>query len=292
MIIGDNVLVNTGDGVYRPSDIGRKVNIAGSWTLQWNNGIKLTIWGNPKFQIIGGNYYPFNSLHLGSAFGYKHNMKFMLPENWDSVVDLEDLIGKKGTFDLNNKGFAGFAGWFLASVLEKEKYPNQVLIETKRIKQNHLDYLKSIYPAEAITEEKSFLLIYNGWLIKFMDALFDFKGLISVPDELILDTPLTWLNEFYNGFLDGLMLEKTSGYEIPRSKFNLLQDIALISQRLNKIMNIKYRLDSGKRRIFIKHKVSEKSNLSIVDGWENIQEEILYDIGEGDFDVSGIVIRG
>ena len=52
LLIGDSVLVQRGKDIVRPSDIGTPVEIAGTWTLKFNNGATLTITEDTQLKTL------------------------------------------------------------------------------------------------------------------------------------------------------------------------------------------------------------------------------------------------
>ena len=292
LLIGDSVLVQRGNDIVRPSDIGTPVEIAGTWTLKFNNGATLTITEDTQLKTLQREeWMSLSNISRHTPFDCPVPFdKFQ--DDWnDSVIELSDYTSKSGEFDLNNLDFARFAGAFIRISRKLAARPNDyVLLKTKF--GDNINYARAIYPSGAIDENENNYFFKKCWVDELVDAVFNFTEVPSIPDDFLFKVPPEWTEAFFEGLLSGFTYDIANKcYDIADSKYKqIFSDLGILLMQLGK----SYQFGLKEREagsIMVLKFPKNVPHLLIMDGYENVAPEILYDIGDGEFNASGILVR-
>lgn len=294
MLVGDSVLLQDKDNnILRPSDIGKAIKVADTWTLVFNNGAKITTTGETKFQTNYNGNPEFVSLdNMSRATMFGSITPFVFPDTtWDSVIELSDYTNKEGKFDLNNLDFAFFSGLFLRCHKTVMTKPDAYVIDRKY--DIYKDIISSLYPKEFFSKDKKHLIFKKCWMTELIDVLFGFTDIISIPDDLINSASIEWLNRLGEGFIAGCYFDATkNGYTLSDTYEQFLFDYAIYAMRANKNYVLQYKEQPSTGARFYTVKFPERAHyLNIIDGYENQNPQVLYDVGEGPYNAFGVIIK-
>ena len=271
----------------RPSDIGTPIEIMGSWTITFNSGFSLTVDGAPSFKI-GKSWVNLNNIQISNFISSNNRINF--PEvKWDSKIELSDFTRKKGTFNLNNEKFAFMAGRF-CQALNKRK--NQISILKNRLPLP--DYTMALFPENALTDSgKTSYKVSRCWVLELLDALFNIFEEASIPDEIIFKAPAKWLQKFKDGFITGAYYDPTNrSYVLSNRNKQMVADLAIVNFKLDEYFNYEYRNHNNvKETELLVCSPAKDSDIKIIDGYENNNLQLLYDIEPGEYNVSGVIMK-
>jgi hypothetical protein len=294
LLIGDSVLLqDKKNNIVRPSDIGKPVKVSNSWTLLFNNGAKITTTGETKFETSYNGNPELMSLDNMSRFTYfAQPIHFVWSDTkkWDSKIELSDYTREKGEFDLNNLEFASFAGAFLKLQKTVMSKPNDYVI-SRNYEEKCLDIIEAFYPKEYLSIETKNIVLKKCWITELIDALFNFGELISIPDDILFNADIEWLTALGDGFFHVSTFDATKGGYCFDNKYRqFLLDYAVALSRANKNYVFQYKEVNGNFIYFIKFPAREQY-LTILDGYENKNPEVLYDVGKGPYNAFGVTVQ-
>ena len=292
MLLGDSVLVQNEKGeIFRPSDVGEPVDIMGAWTLKFNNCAVITTFETSEFRTFKSStregYTKLNNLNRNDTLGYRE--PFIFPDvKWESKINLAEYTNSgEGLFDISATDFAHFAGWFCKSFKLLKAYPDSFFFRKERVGEN-FNYVKKLGLADVIGESNKGCFIKKCYLTELIDALFDFSGVVSIPDELLFNANAEWFESFKEGLLSGCIYDKFNKvYEMSIDYVPLLSDLILALNKTGTAVNLIYKTVST---VSISFPVKPLF-LRILNGYENSVPLTLYDIGKGEFNVSGVIMR-
>ena len=296
MLIGDSVLLQKGKKIFRPSDIGTPVEIAGTWTLRFNNGTLITTTGATQFKELyqdatAENWITLDNMSRFTSLGYREPFT-VTEKKWNSEIELSDYTSKKGKFDLGDVNFAKFAGAFIKSCKKVAARPNAYAFDKVKFA-DYIDYAKTIYPQGTADEDKKYFYLNKCWVDELLDVLFNFTDVTSIPDELMFKFSEEWIEGFYNGFFSGCYYDKPNKcYVVLFSYEQFLADLNILMMRIHKSYQVAKKTDSEENEVFVVKFPDSVPPLSIIDGFENEAPKLVYDIGSGEFNASGIMIKG
>lgn len=289
MIIGDSVLVQCGDEIFRPSDKGKLVKLADTWTLRFNTGVTTTLYGNPEFLTYTDykeNWERFNNIDRSTVFGPRHIFLFE-KKRWESIVNLPDYTSGFGMFDINNNDFAKFAASFCYRAKVVKSRPNYYAVEKKRMPEVPL-FITQIFGALNIDDDEKNFYFRKCWVTELLDAIFDFTNHLSIPDDMIFEAPDDWWEAYFMGLRESVYCDNSSKvYEMPLSLSDYISELSVVASRIGQPFSVRLK-DSSFIKVLL-----DKSypNIQIDYGYKNSGVQELYDIGKGEFNVSGVIIR-
>ncbi len=292
MLVGDNVFVEVNKNIFRPSDIGQPVTVSNVWTLKFNYGIVLNIFGSPEFLVDSYEnsdrlaWLSLDNISSSTRFGARNPLYFPNVK-WNSKVKLDDYlnINTGKVFDIGDIDFARFAGWFCFVAKPAPSDLTVLRVSTKYI--DNLEYAQKLFPENSIYEEGSYFYFKKCWVTELLDVIFDFTNKISLPDEIIYSSSDVWLESFVHGLFSKVCYDPSSkSYRTSAFDDNLVNDLSVITQRVGIPFEVSF-TDASTRFKFPKG----QTRGTIVGGFENKHPILMYDIGKGEFNVSGIMMR-
>lgn len=290
MIIGDNVILQTEQGeLVRPSDIGTQVEIGNSTTLKFNNGAVITVAGSPLFhQPLTKRWISLDNMSKGTMFGKPEVFTFSDKGNWDPIINLDKYTSKEGTFDISDERFARLGGWFGKNCYKW--YTNGVhKVQKTNTKEDIIEYAKELFPKGAITETDKHFLFTDCWVTELLDAIFDGSNKFSFPDDLLTGAPASWLKTVIEGWFSCMYYDKTiKGYAVKSIPEDFLTDLVVLNQRTNTPFVVSFVEDDNVTKL--KYPKAPYL-LGIIVGYVNSTPKLLYDIGEGEFNVLGVRLK-
>lgn len=296
MLVGDSVLLQKGDKIFRPSDVGEPVEIAGTWTLRFNNGAIITTVGKTLFMTAEDAQKTFNWTSLDNLSRYSifpRPEHMIRPEvNWNSKIELSEYTSKEGEFDLADLEFAKFAGAFLATYKTLVKFPGAYVFNKEKFTP-YVSCAEKIYPSGAVSIEDKHIVLQKCWVDELLDAVFNITDVVSIPDDLILKVSKEWVEALRDGYLSCVTWDKTrTAYIASYIYAQFLSDLGVLMN----LHSIAYQI-AVKENVWGNLDISIKLNrpgsiLTIIDGYENVTPQILYDVGEGEFNASGVMLKG
>ena len=297
MLIGDSVLLQRGNDIFRPSDVGTPVEIAGTWTLRFNNGVSITTTGDTQFMELSTNrtvedWVSLDNMSRFTCLGYREPFNCDI-EKWDSNIDLSEYINKSGSFDIGNLDFAKFAGFFVKGVKTSAKKPNAYVLDKKKFGEQ-ITYCKKLYPEGYVEETGNQYFLKKCWVDELLDVFFNFTDVTSIPDELMFKVTDDWIEAFRDGFFSACIYDTSKDcYRASLAYSQFLSDYNILTMRIGQGMQVSERQDesSGSTDFVIKFPRSIPM-LNIIDGFENLSPKLVYDVGSGEFNASGIKVKG
>lgn len=284
MIISDSVLIQQADGtIVRPSDIGVPTVVMESLEMTLINGTIIRLVDNFYMKVAdNGEWIHIDDLNRSSELVPVERVAFPEPY-WDCKIDLADVCSAKtGIFDIGTEEFAEFLGAFIVNFFAS----NRRYSVRNSVVDKYSDVFNKYFEKEFLLRGRYKTEIRKCWMIELIDALFDFDNL-SIMDDMIFGTTAEWCEAFLRGVMSCLYYDETvRAWVIGDQNPQFYNDLALLAQHAGKFIRITFR-DGGNRI----NPLDEPPNTKIIRGnYVSGVEQQLYDIGDGIFNVSGVIL--
>lgn len=284
MFVSDTALMIKNDmSVIRPSDVGKKVLCTNCLEILLSSGATFIV--SEDFYINFGKRYLFiDDIDKSRKFSLRDYEWEPDTDNWNPVLSLEDLVqDAKGTINIGTKKFAKFAGFVCATI--KPIHPRGMGFSKTILKNN--DILKEVQKNFYVVHENNMALyVNNSKMYPILDALFDLER-PSIPDEILFTAPNKWVDSFLDGVIAGCT-ERNGIYTLgdtERLRW-FMNDLSVLFLRRHRFMRVKIADDKYQLIPLEKPGATKILRGKYLHG----KAVTLYDIGKGEFNLSGLSV--
>ena len=233
---------------------------------------------------FGRRYYFIDDIDKSRKFSLRDYEWEPDTDNWNPVLPLEDLVqDAKGTINIGTKKFAKFAGFVCATIRFFQPrgmgFPKNIL--------KNKEMLKEIQDNFYVIHENNISLIVNSSkMYSILDALFDLER-PSIPDDILFTAPDKWVDSFLDGVIAGCT-ESNGIYTLgdtERLRW-FMNDLSVLFLRRHRFMRVK--IAGGKYQLI---PLEKPGATKILRGkYLHGKAVTLYDIGKGEFNLSGLSV--
>lgn len=284
MFVSDTALMIKNDrSVIRPSDVGKKVLCTNCLEILLSSGATFMV--SEDFYVnFGRRYYFIDDIDKSRKFSLRDYEWEPDTDNWNPVLSLEDLVqDAKGTINIGTKKFAKFAGFVCATIRFFQPrgmgFPKNTLKNKEMLKEIHDNFY-------VIHENNMSLIVNSSKMYSILDALFDLER-PSIPDDILFTAPNKWVDSFLDGVISGC-IESNGLYTLgdtERLRW-FMNDLSVLFLRRHRFMRVKI---TGSKYQLIP--LEKPGATKILRGkYLHGKAVTLYDIGKGEFNLSGLSV--